>query len=423
MVSRYKADRLLEDLSSEKRAILGEFEALLEKIKESSAKADLSGDFPQEGMALLKEKGLSTLMVPKEYGGRGGDLRDLTLACYTLGRVCPSLALCFFFHCSASSRGLLGLLANEKGLFSGEEKDKVADFSRKILNLMGHEKKWFANFASESIKSEKAMVTVGTIAKKTARGYELTGTKAFGCSTGTADYYLVTAALEGTKDASGLATFLLERDQKGITERPPWDALGMRATATHGIHLDKVFVPFENALAIKGAFSRKMQVSRGSFVGNQMAATAVYLGAAAQLYSDTLETLKSRRFHDTGRSIAESAMHKELIGKMTVQLETAHLWLARQLLLETKEPPPFEKEEVICQWRLCKGVVADAAFSVAVDALKACGTSGTQSDTPQARGLRNLAMGLVQAFPSERGRLEAASMIVTQKATSGFGGA
>jgi hypothetical protein len=61
---------------------------------------------------------------------------------------------------------------------------------------------------------------------------------------------------------------------------------------------------------------------------------------------------------------------------------------------------------------LCKGVVCDAAFNIAVNALKACGTSNTGNTGVIARGLRDLSMGLVQAFPAERGRLEAAKMLV-----------
>jgi alkylation response protein AidB-like acyl-CoA dehydrogenase len=105
---------------------------------------------------------------------------------------------------------------------------------------------------------------------------------------------------------------------------------------------------------------------------------------------------------------------------MTVDLETATLWLRRQLELETNEPPLLPKPRVIAQWRLCKGVVCDAAYNVATLALKACGTSNTGNHGVIARGLRDLSMGLVQAFPAERGRLEAAKMIVTGAEQASF---
>jgi hypothetical protein len=59
---------------------------------------------------------------------------------------------------------------------------------------------------------------------------------------------------------------------------------------------------------------------------------------------------------------------------------------------------------------------------VATNALKACGTGHTTNSGMVARMLRDLTMGLVQAFPPEKGRLEAASMIVTGAESTQFGG-
>jgi alkylation response protein AidB-like acyl-CoA dehydrogenase len=103
-------------------------------------------------------------------------------------------------------------------------------------------------------------------------------------------------------------------------------------------------------------------------------------------------------------------MHQVLIGDMTQRLETAYLWLRRQLELETSEPPLREKPAVFSQWRLGKGSVTEACFDVAVGALKACGTSGATMDGTIGRTVRDLAMGLVMTFPAERGRLEVARL-------------
>jgi hypothetical protein len=64
--------------------------------------------------------------------------------------------------------------------------------------------------------------------------------------------------------------------------------------------------------------------------------------------------------------------------------------------------------------------MCEAAFNVAVNAFKACGTSNTGNNGVIARGMRDLSMGLVQAFPAERGRLEAAEMVTKEKANTDF---
>ena len=401
---------ILEDMSDVERDCAQRVEDVLPILRETAARVDLNGTFNTDHIATFSKARLLGLVVPKAYGGLGGSLRDLCAATFALGTACPSTAMAYFFHCSSSSRGLLALEAIEAGLFSADEVPVVRSFAQKILNTMGRDGKWLANFASESVKSESAAITISTKAKAVSGGYVINGVKSFGSATGVADRYLVTAALEGQSDGASLATFMMDRDAAGVRERTKWDAIGMRGTATHGLILENVFVPDEDALAIPGAFTRSMQMSRGSFVGNQLAGTAVYAGTAWSIYQGTLEALKERTFADTGKSMASSALHQVLVGDMMVEMETALLWLRRQLLLETSEPPIKSKVEVVQQWRLCKGEVSEAGFNVATLALKCLGTSATTNGGPQARGLRDMAMGLVQAFPAERGRLMAAQL-------------
>jgi alkylation response protein AidB-like acyl-CoA dehydrogenase len=155
-----------------------------------------------------------------------------------------------------------------------------------------------------------------------------------------------------------------------------------------------------------------MSISRGSLLGNQLAISAIYLGAARAAFDYALAYTTRLKFGDTGKPIASSPFHQELIGKIAVDLETATLWLRRQLALETSEPPILAKPDVIKQWRLCKGVVSETTMRTAENSLKMCGTSNTGNNGVLARTLRDISMGLVMAFPAERGRLEAAQMIV-----------
>ena len=93
---------------------------------------------------------------------------------------------------------MLALEAIESGLFDADETPVVRAFAQKVLYTMGRDRKWLANFASESVKSEKAAITISTEAKRTDGGYHVSGVKSFGCATGVADRYLVTAKLEGS---------------------------------------------------------------------------------------------------------------------------------------------------------------------------------------------------------------------------------
>ena len=380
MINEYMkltSELLVEGMTDEEKERAAVVESVLPVLRDYADEVDRKCEFHLPHVKTLSDAGLLGLIVPKEFGGMGGNLRDLAAATFALGTACPSTALSYFFHCSSASRGLLGLEAIEAGLFNEQDAPIVREFAEKVLTKMGREGKWLANFASESNKTSKARVTITTEAKKTDGGWLLNGIKSFGCATGVADEYLVTAKLAGTDTVEGMALFFVKRETEGVSERQKWDAIGMRGTATHGIVLRNVFVKAEDALAIEGAFLKMMQMSRGTFVGNQLAATAIYLGGAQTVYDYALDYLKHTKFSDTGDPIATTPMHQALIGKMTNDLETAYIWLRRQLELETSNPPILPKERVVRQWRLAKGAMCEAAFNVAVNAFKACGTSNT----------------------------------------------
>ena len=414
-------EHLVERMSDAERARAERVEAVLPALREQALDVDRRGEFYAGHVRTLADAGLLGLIIPESFGGLGGGLRDLAAATFALGSACPSTALAYFFHCSAASRGLLALDALAAGKFDGDEAPRVEAFAEKVLYTMGRDRLWLANFASESVKSEQAAITISTTANAVDGGYHLNGVKSFGCATGIADRYLVTASLDGHNDAGGLCTFFVDRDAAGVSERQKWDALGMRGTATHGLVLKDVFVAEDDALAIPGAFVRCMQMSRGSFVGNQLASLAVYAGTAWSVYNTTIAMLSGKSFADTGKPIGTSPMHQQLIGEMLTDLESALLWLRRQLELETSEPPLLDKQQVVQRWRLCKGQVAEHGFKVAVNALKCAGTSGTANTEPYARGLRDLAMALVQAFPAERGRLMAAQIEISADEQAQFG--
>jgi alkylation response protein AidB-like acyl-CoA dehydrogenase len=411
---------LIEKMSNEERERAAIVESVLPALREHAHEVDQAGEFHMPHVQTLSEKGLLGLMVPKEYGGLGGGLRDLCAATFAMGTACPSTALCYFFQCSATSRGTLLMKALDEGLFNDTEAPKVREWAELVLRLIGQEGKWMGNFTSENTKSAKAKITIETTATKVDGGYRLNGVKSFACAYGVADYYLVTASLEGHDDLNGLCTFIVDRNTEGLDRRIKWDALGMRGSATDGLVMKDVFVPDEYALGIVGAFAKSMQMSRGSFVGNQVAGGGVYLGIAYSVYQYTVDNLKNKKFKDTGLPYGTGPMYQQLLGSMMTDLHTALLWLRRQIELETAEPPILPKEEVIKLWRLCKGQVAESGFQLATLALKAAGTGGALSDSLPSRALREMAMGIVQAYPAERGRLDAANTEIMGNAEALF---
>ena len=421
-MAKLTGEYFVEGMVEEERARAEIVESILPALREHAVTVDQAAEFHLPHVKTLSDAGLLGLMVPKEYGGLGGGLRDLCAAIFAMATACPSTAMAYFFQCSATSRGVLLLKAIEAGLLDSSDVPKATEWAEKVLTLIGKEGKWMGNFTSEGAKSEKAKLTIETTATPTEGGYILNGVKSFACSYGVADYYLVTASLEGTDDAAGLCTFIVDATGAGLGPRIKWDAVGLRGSATHGLVLDNVFVPDSHSLAIAGAFVKSMQMSRGSFVGNQIAGVATYLGIAHEVYQYTLHNLQQKTYKDTGNALGSNPVYQEIYGKMMMHFNTALLWMRRQLELETSEPPILPKDEVVKLWRVAKGTVAESAYEVGCLALKAAGTSGTLGTAFPSRALRDLNMGLVQAFPAERGRADAAKTELSGQAEAQFTG-
>jgi alkylation response protein AidB-like acyl-CoA dehydrogenase len=73
-----------------------------------------------------------------------------------------------------------------------------------------------------------------TVARPTETSYILSGRKAFCTSAGAAQYVIISTLLE--PDQATL--FIVEPGRAGLTVAPTWDAMGMRASASHDLVLE-----------------------------------------------------------------------------------------------------------------------------------------------------------------------------------------
>ena len=73
----------------------------LNKFSSRASKYDINATFPTENYKDLHKAGLMGICIPKEYGGRGADLKTYMLAAAEIGRFCGSTALTFNMHVSS----------------------------------------------------------------------------------------------------------------------------------------------------------------------------------------------------------------------------------------------------------------------------------------------------------------------------------
>lgn len=87
-------------LSTKLQALRTSFEYIVEDVvAPRAAEVDRDCLWPAHSMTAFARAGLTGLQVPGALGGHGQGLAALSMATETIGRACPSSALCFGMHC------------------------------------------------------------------------------------------------------------------------------------------------------------------------------------------------------------------------------------------------------------------------------------------------------------------------------------
>ena len=74
------AEKFVEDLTVEEKERAALVESMLPILREYAEDADRQATFPTEVIDEFRSRRLLGLLVPKEFGGLGGGLRDLAAA-------------------------------------------------------------------------------------------------------------------------------------------------------------------------------------------------------------------------------------------------------------------------------------------------------------------------------------------------------
>ena len=318
---------------------------------------DRNASFPFEDFDDLFGAGLIAPVVPKEYGGLGlgpyaGDVFTLWMMTKEIARVDLSLARCWEGH--VNSLVLLG------GMSTEEQK------TRWFQGVVERGEKWVAWSGEPQARKPGEPVKFGTSVEKVDGGYIIEGNKAFATSASGAQWAILlvnTAGPGGVRhaEASSLDTQLMMAcnlsDPSVEIDTGWWDPIGMRATVSHLVHFHRTFIPESDVIGYPGQYIKEGWQT--CFIPHY---AATFLGAAEAAYDYALDYITSQN------KIADPYVQHH-IGQMSVNVETAHLWLKHVARLwETGR----YLEAQIAGSR-ARHVVEHLAESTVKDCIRACG--------------------------------------------------
>lgn len=341
---------------------------------------DAAGAFPVEDFADLRAAGLFGLLVPAALGGAGAGFARYAAVAYELARGNGATALVFNMH--ASVTGALSAVDEDVAEALGIPAEALA--ARDEFLAAAAAGSWYAVAMSERGVGSR-LSRLSTVYDRVDGGYRIKGSKTFCSGAGHADAYLVAA--RSAADPSLVSQFLVPAGS-GLAVEPTWDSLGMRATASHDLHID-VEVPAGAllggveglALAIAQAMPHWMVASYA----------AVYVGVARAAVDAAVE-------HVTGRGLASLPAVRGRIGRADAAVAAA--WLAVREAAARVDADPGDEQTKRWVWR-AKLLAGATAADVAASMLEAAGTSASRRGHPLERLFRDARCGSLQPATSD----------------------
>lgn len=191
-------------------------------LARSAAERDRTGEISREAFDRLRAAGLTAALVPVDHGGGGVTHAELGAVLRELGRHDPAVAVTLSMH---SHLVATQVWRHHRGMDASGVFGRVVDGA--ILVSTG---------ASDWVGSNGA-------ARRVDGGFRVSARKmpASGCEVG--DVTVTSIRWDDAPDGPQVLHCAIPCAADGVSIDPTWDTLGLRATGSHTLVFDDVFVP------------------------------------------------------------------------------------------------------------------------------------------------------------------------------------
>jgi alkylation response protein AidB-like acyl-CoA dehydrogenase len=362
----------------------------LAEVGGRAAEHDRDGSFPLEELRALQESKAMAACVPAELGGLGvRSLHDLVVGINRLARADGSLAIAVNMHAAAC-----WLLAFLGPRFTARGNQPVADAMTGLLAAAGSG----VVFGLAGSEPGADFLHPLTTASRCSDGWILNGRKSFVTSSPVAGLFVVRCRVEErTGPQQGFA--MVARSTPGVAVKETWDALGMRASASHDLVLHDCRLP-EAAVLVDsqswGAWSRVLLLASIAGIGGII---GVALGLAEAARDFAMEFVTTRRRAPSNRLLAERYPTQQRIAEIQIDLAAARAMLTRTYaavdayLGDGEDQAVEDLHRVHAEVQSAKAFVQRKAIDIVDGCLAASGGSGYLNRSPLSRLYRDVRAG------------------------------
>ncbi len=329
---------------------------------------DEAAQFRPELLQRIFELGLMGIEVPEQYGGAGGSIFLAVLAIEELARVDASAAIYVDVHNTLVNNALLRWGSNEQ---------QRRYFPRLTTDLLGA-------FALSEPGSGSDAFALETRAERTAGGWELTGRKFWITNGAEAGLFIVFANGDPAKGYKGITAFVVEREFPGFAVGKKENKLGIRASSTTELILERCRVPDANVL---GPVGQGYKIAIETLNEGRIGIGAQMIGVGAGALEAATAYVKERR--QFGRPVAEFQGVQFQLAQMTTDLEAARLMVYNAARLKDAGQP-FAAQAAMA--KLFSSQVADRTTS---NCLELFGGYGYSKEYPAEKYYRDAKIGTI----------------------------
>src|SRR5579872_678256 len=191
------------------------------RFAEGAAVRDADDTFVAANYDVLKEHKVFSALIPAEFGGGGARHSAMCAFLRRLAHYCPSTALALSMH----QHLVAAAVYNHRNGRPGKKLLQRVANDETILISTG---------ANDWMESNGVM-------ERADGGFRVTARKPFGSGSPKGGVLVTSAPYDDPKDGWQVLHFAVPFAAPGISLADDWRALGMRATGSHTIVLDKVF--------------------------------------------------------------------------------------------------------------------------------------------------------------------------------------
>jgi alkylation response protein AidB-like acyl-CoA dehydrogenase len=334
-------------------------EPLLERCRERAPVYDRENRFCQEDFEELKAAGYLLMAVPRELGGHGMSLAQVSRETRRLAMYAPATALCLNMH----------------NYWVGDAADlwRSGDKSLEWVLRDAAAGEVFAAGHAEHGNDIPGLLSTAK-AERVDGGYRLTGRKAFGSLTPVWTRLGLHAMDTSDPAAPKIVHAFMPRNTKGYSIKETWDVLGMRATRSDDTVLEGAFIPDQYiARVIPAGVAGVDGFILGFFTWGLVGFANVYYGLALRVRELIVEQLKSKTSIALTRPMIYHPEIQHGIAEITMDLEAMgpHVEAIADDWSEGRVGPDWFVRLVAMKHR-----IVEAAFRVADQALDLSGGFG-----------------------------------------------